>query len=91
MWRREDGSVVDISMEPGDERGILRLISIRSSVAGAYTCEVRAESGELARRTVRIEVHSKSLEGLVIYRTSLQTVCSETLMNLFFYPQNHQR
>lgn len=59
MWRREDASVVDVSMEPGDERGILRLNSVRSSVAGAYTCEVRAESGELARRTVRIEVHSK--------------------------------
>lgn len=40
---------------------MLRLSSIRSTTAGAYTCEVKADSGELARRTVRIEVHSKSI------------------------------
>ncbi|RVE41964.1 hypothetical protein evm_013388 [Chilo suppressalis] len=57
VWRRDDGSLVDITVEPGDERGILRLSSVRSSLAGSYTCEVRAESGELARRSVRIEVH----------------------------------
>lgn len=59
MWRREDGSLVESPIETSDERGILRLSAIRSSVAGTYTCEVRAESGELARRTVRVEVHSK--------------------------------
>ncbi|XP_037872857.1 cell adhesion molecule Dscam2 isoform X2 [Bombyx mori] len=57
VWRREDGSLVDVAMEAGDERGILRLHSVRSAASGSYTCEVRAESGELARRTVRIEVH----------------------------------
>lgn len=61
LWRREDGSAVDIAVESNDERGMLRLSTIRSTTAGAYTCEVKAESGELARRTVRIEVHSKSL------------------------------
>ncbi|KAL4709858.1 hypothetical protein ACJJTC_003821 [Scirpophaga incertulas] len=57
IWRREDGSLLDVALEAGDERGILRLSAVRSSLAGSYTCEVRAESGELARRTVRIEVH----------------------------------
>ncbi|KAI5651983.1 immunoglobulin domain-containing protein [Phthorimaea operculella] len=57
MWRREDGTVVESTLEAGDDRGVLRLSSIRSSAAGSYTCEVRAESGELARRTVRIDVH----------------------------------
>ncbi|CAG9094267.1 unnamed protein product [Plutella xylostella] len=56
-WKKEDGSPVDMTLEPGDDRGVLRLSSVRSAVAGAYTCEVRAESGELARRQVRIEVH----------------------------------
>lgn len=46
-------------MEPGDDRGLVRLNSVRSTASGSYTCEVRAESGELARRTVRLEVHSK--------------------------------
>lgn len=59
VWRREDGNLVEGNIEPGDERGILRLNTIRSASAGSYTCEVRAESGELARRTVRIDVHSK--------------------------------
>ncbi|XP_038212053.1 Down syndrome cell adhesion molecule-like protein Dscam2 [Zerene cesonia] len=57
IWRREDGSIVDSPLDNGDERGILRLASVRGSASGSYTCEVRAESGELARRTVRIEVH----------------------------------
>ncbi|KAJ0177118.1 hypothetical protein K1T71_007127 [Dendrolimus kikuchii] len=57
VWRKEDGTTVDTTLEPGDERGILRLNSVRSASAGSYTCEVRAESGELARRTVRIEIH----------------------------------
>ncbi|KAI8435829.1 hypothetical protein MSG28_004046 [Choristoneura fumiferana] len=57
LWRREDGTAVDIAVDSNDERGMLRLPSIRSTIAGAYTCEVKAESGELARRTVRIEVH----------------------------------
>lgn len=57
LWKREDGSIVDSVIESNDERGILRLNSVRSTLAGAYTCEVRAEGGELARRTVRIEVH----------------------------------
>lgn len=58
-WRREDGNLVEGNTVPGDERGVLRLNTIRSASAGSYTCEVRAESGELARRTVRIDVHSK--------------------------------
>ncbi|KAM3964353.1 cell adhesion molecule Dscam2 [Aphomia sociella] len=57
MWRREDGSAIESVHETGDERGLLRLSSVRSSAAGSYTCEVQAESGEIARRTVRIEVH----------------------------------
>ncbi|XP_072932101.1 cell adhesion molecule Dscam2-like [Epargyreus clarus] len=57
IWRREDGSVVEVPLESSDERGVLRLTSVRSSTAGSYTCEVRAESGEIARRTVRLEVH----------------------------------
>ncbi|CAG4980130.1 unnamed protein product [Colias eurytheme] len=57
IWRREDGSIVESPIDTGDERGILRLPSVRGSASGSYTCEVRAESGELARRTVRIEVH----------------------------------
>lgn len=59
VWRQEDGTLVDVNTEPGDERGILRLNLVRSVSAGSYTCEVRGESGELARRTVRIDVHSK--------------------------------
>ncbi|KAL0892915.1 hypothetical protein ABMA27_014593 [Loxostege sticticalis] len=57
VWRREDGSLVEVAVDSSDERGILRLSSVRSSSAGSYTCEVRAESGELARRTVRLDVH----------------------------------
>ncbi|CAH2037690.1 unnamed protein product, partial [Iphiclides podalirius] len=57
IWRREDGSVIDNVLESNDELGILRLASVRSADAGTYTCEVRAESGELARRTVRLDVH----------------------------------
>ncbi|KAG6445859.1 hypothetical protein O3G_MSEX004154 [Manduca sexta] len=57
VWRREDGSIVEVESEPGDERGLLRLSSVRSAESGGYSCEVRAESGELARRTVRVEVH----------------------------------
>ncbi|XP_041978184.1 Down syndrome cell adhesion molecule-like protein Dscam2 isoform X2 [Aricia agestis] len=58
LWRRDDGTVVEGILETNDDdRGVLRLPSIRGTVAGSYTCEVRAESGELARRTVRIEVH----------------------------------
>ncbi|CAB3253560.1 unnamed protein product [Arctia plantaginis] len=57
VWRREDGSLVESVVGANDERGVLRLNSVRSAAAGTYTCEVRAESGELARRTVRIEVH----------------------------------
>lgn len=59
VWRREDGSLVESVLESSDERGVLRLNSVRSTAAGSYTCEVRAESGELARRTVRLDVHSK--------------------------------
>lgn len=61
VWRREDGSLVEVAVDSSDERGILRLSSVRSSSAGSYTCEVRAESGELARRTVRLDVHSKKI------------------------------
>ncbi|CAH2106530.1 unnamed protein product [Euphydryas editha] len=57
IWRREDGTLVESPIESNDDRGILRLTTVRSSIAGSYTCEVRAESGELARRTVRIDVH----------------------------------
>ncbi|XP_045771663.1 Down syndrome cell adhesion molecule-like protein Dscam2 [Maniola jurtina] len=57
VWRREDGALVESPIQTSDERGILRLSSITSSIAGTYTCEVRAESGELARRTVRVEIH----------------------------------
>ncbi|XP_063362199.1 cell adhesion molecule Dscam2-like isoform X1 [Cydia amplana] len=57
VWRREHGSIVDVALESNDEKGMLKLSSVRSSTAGSYTCEVRAESGELARRTVRVEVH----------------------------------
>lgn len=67
VWRREDSSLIDVAIESGDERGILRLSSVRSSSAGSYTCEVRAESGELARRTVRLEVHSKFAKHKKIY------------------------
>lgn len=67
IWRREDGSLVDVPIEAGDERGILRLSSVRSAAAGSYTCEVRAESGELARRTVRIEIHSKVILTITSY------------------------
>ncbi|XP_063825275.1 cell adhesion molecule Dscam2-like [Ostrinia nubilalis] len=56
VWRREDGTLVE-SIDSNDEKGMLRLSSVRSSLAGSYTCEVRAESGELARRTVRVDVH----------------------------------
>lgn len=59
VWRKEDGTIVNVNLEPGDERGILRLNSVRSSSAGSYTCEVRAESGEVARRAVRLEIHSE--------------------------------
>ncbi|KAJ8730195.1 hypothetical protein PYW07_017233 [Mythimna separata] len=57
VWKREDGSIVESILESNDERGVLRLNSVRSTAAGTYTCEVRAESGELARRTVRLDVH----------------------------------
>ncbi|XP_045529464.1 Down syndrome cell adhesion molecule-like protein Dscam2 isoform X2 [Pieris brassicae] len=57
IWRREDGSIVESPIQSGEERGLLRLTSVRGTTGGGYTCEVRAESGELARRTVRIEVH----------------------------------
>ncbi|XP_052759492.1 cell adhesion molecule Dscam2-like isoform X1 [Galleria mellonella] len=57
IWRRDDGSVVEAVIEPGDDRGLLKLNSVRSSAAGSYTCEIHAESGEIARRTVRIEIH----------------------------------
>lgn len=59
VWKREDGSLIESPLESNDERGMLRLTAVRSAIAGTYTCEVRAESGELARRTVRIDVHSK--------------------------------
>lgn len=59
IWKRDDGSIIEASAESSDDRGMLRLASIRSTVSGSYTCEVHAESGELAKRTVRIEVHSK--------------------------------
>lgn len=61
IWRREDGSAIDSSLETSEDIGVLRLPSVRSTDAGSYTCEVRAESGELARRTVRLEVHSKHI------------------------------
>lgn len=64
-------------MQPGDEHGNLRLPSIRSPTAGGYTCEVRAESGELARRTVRIEVHSKTILTLttLVFELSYSYAC----------------
>lgn len=64
LWKREDGSTVESILESNDERGVLRLNSVRSAAAGTYTCEVRAESGELARRTVRLDVHSKGFTYL---------------------------
>lgn len=66
IWKREDGSIVESVIDANNERGVLRLNSVRSAAAGSYTCEVRAESGELARRTVRIEVHSKKFYEFVL-------------------------
>lgn len=68
IWRREDGSAIDSVLESNDELGILRLNSVRSADAGVYTCEVRAESGELARRTVRLDVHSKYIKTVGIIK-----------------------
>lgn len=59
VWRKEDGTLIESGSESGGQHGALHLTSVRSSIAGGYTCEVRAESGELARRTVRIDIHSK--------------------------------
>ncbi|GBP65088.1 Down syndrome cell adhesion molecule homolog [Eumeta japonica] len=56
-WLREDGSPVETGPDADEERGVLRLRSVRSTVAGGYICEVRAESGEIARRVIRLEVH----------------------------------
>lgn len=59
---------------------MLRLSSIRSSVSGSYTCEVHAESGELAKRTVPIEVHSK------FHFSFLFSITFKTIANNFGTP-----